>query len=323
MTWRDIAAALTMAVASTAATPPADETADALAVGDVPPPGAAEIVQMEDERYRRMTVPVTIMGEGPFRFMIDTGAEATVLSHTLADRLQLAGRKAATLVGMASSRPVETTRLPEISFGSRSRINALAVLVEGRNIGGADGILGLDSLQDSRVLLDFVDRRIHVANARDLGGNDGYDIVVRARRAGNQLIITRARLDRVRTAIVVDTGAQGSVGNAALARRLRRARQSGEAEMTDINGVQVAGLLRTVRSLDIGRARLADFEITFADSPLFAALELEDEPALVLGMNALRAFERVAIDFPTRRVLFDLPASAGMPPPERFGRLGG
>ncbi len=47
--------------------------------------------------------------------------------------------------------------------------------------------------------------------------------------------------------------------------------------------------------------------ITFADSPAFDALGLENRPALILGMDNLRILDRVAIDFDSRSVLFDLP----------------
>jgi len=32
---------------------------------------------------------------------------------------------------------------------------------------------------------------------------------------------------------------------------------------------------------------------------------------LILGMSSLRLFDRVAIDFESRQILFDLPGSAG------------
>ncbi len=283
---------------------------------------ATEILQMQDERYRRMTVPVTINGQGPFDFMIDTGAQATVLSHTLADQLQLTERQTATLVGMASRRQVETALLDEVTFGSHSHFGATAALVAGDNIGGADGILGLDSLQDRRVLLDFANREIEIAHDEDRRNNRGYEIVVRARRIEGQLIIARAEVDGVRTAVIVDTGAQGSVGNTMLFERMRRARDATDSEHTDINGVQATGLVRIARRLEMGRAELSNFPISFADSPTFAAMGLDAEPALILGMSELRLFDRVAIDFASRRVLFDLPDSARLPSRDHFTTFG-
>lgn len=271
------------------------------------PPSEVEVIELQRERFERLTVPVTIMGEGPFRFLIDTGAQATVVSRALADRLALTERAGATLVGMASSRRVETAVVPDLGLGSRLFTIRTAPLVEGTHIGDADGILGIDSLQDQRVLIDFANRRIAVADADTLGGNKGFDIVVRARERLGQLIIHRARVDGITTAIIVDTGAQGSIGNPALQARLRRANRRDDATITDVNGVQLTGEVRVVRRLEVDRMELSNVHLAFADSPTFRALGLDGRPAMVLGMAELRAFRRVAIDFSTSEILFDMP----------------
>jgi predicted aspartyl protease len=293
-----------LATAAAALVASSGVTAVALAETDSP---EIEVLALENERYRRMTVPVTIGEEGPFRFMIDTGAEATVLSLALADRLQLLERQPATLVGMASRREVETTAIADVGLGSRRFFIQAAPLVEGANIGGADGILGLDSLQNQRVLLDFEKMQILVADAEELGGNRGFDIIVKARRRLGQLIITEASLEGIRVAVIVDTGAQGSIGNLALFERLRRARRLEDTELTDINGAQLSGPVRVARELNVGRVSLRNIPVMFADSPPFRGLGLHDEPALILGISELRLFRRVAIDFSTQQVLFDLP----------------
>jgi predicted aspartyl protease len=310
MSWRPFAVAAALATSLTGA------------AAQAPPPvdPAVEVLAIDRERYERMTVPVTIQGQGPFDFMIDTGAQATVLSRALADRLMLHDRDTATLVGMASTRTVETTPIDDFNLGSRSFYIRQAPVVEGEHIGGADGILGLDSLQNQRVLLDFARREISVADAERLGGNRGYEIVVKARERLGQLIITTARLDGVQVDVIVDTGAQGSIGNLALLERLRRNRELAGTEMTDINGITMGGAVRVARQLELGRASVQNFPILFADSHAFRSLGLSDEPALILGMSELKLFRRVAIDFKTRRVLFDLPARVAFE--SRFGPLG-
>ncbi len=308
---------LTLATVATLAATGVSETEITAPVAEM----ATEVLVLQDEIYNRMTVPVMINGQGPFDFLVDTGAEASVLSHALADQLQLTDRDTATLVGMASERQVETAMIDEISFGRGIHRDATAALVEGDNIGGAHGILGLDTLQDRRVLLDFENRRMEVAHPDEPASNRGYDIVVRARRVAGQLIIARADIDGVRTAVIVDTGAQGSIGNTALQRRLRSNRNVFETEMTDINGVQATGMVRVARTLQMEQASINNFLIAFNDSPTFAAMGLQDEPALILGMSELRLFRRVAIDFASRRVLFDLPDNARLPDMTAFGRL--
>jgi predicted aspartyl protease len=301
MTWHLIAGLLL------AATPAPDPVP--LPAEPAPVPSAGELLALSAERYRRLTVPVTIQGQGPFRFMIDTGAQATVLSRSLADQLALTDRRPATLVGMASRVATETVAVADMQLGSRTFYVRTAPLVDGPNIGDADGILGLDSLQDQRVLFDFQQRSLLVADAPEKGGTRGFDIVVKAREKLGQLIITEAHLDGIAVAVIVDTGAQGSIGNPELLSRLRRARSLGETSLTDVNGIELAGEVRLGRELKLGSARLRNFPLMFADSPTFQVLGLSNKPALVLGMAELQLFGRVAIDFRSRRVLFDMPSN--------------
>jgi predicted aspartyl protease len=271
-------------------------------------PGTSEIVAGQIDRYERMTVPVTIGGQGPFRFMIDTGAQATVVTSALRDRLSLPSLGHAMLVGMVASKQVEVVRLDGLEFAARVFDAIHAPLLEEQHI-GADGILGLDSLQDLRVLIDFKKQNIAVDDSRALGGNRGYEIVVRARRKLGRLIITDAMVDGVRTAVIIDTGAQGSMGNLALQRRLR-AHRGLEVTTTDVTGAVTTSPVGFARTIEIGRMQLSGLPIAFADAPAFAALGLSAKPAMVLGMGDLRGFDRVAIDFADRTVLFDLPVGS-------------
>lgn len=284
----------------------------------IPAPAPAASVVAEDaadpiaefaidlDRYLRMTVPVTIAGAGPFRFLIDTGAQASVVTRRVTDALQLVPTGQAVLMAMGSSRVVQTIELDGLEFANRRLDGLTTPLLDARNV-GADGILGLDSLQNLLVLMDFREDRISVSDASGASdGGSGYEIVVRARRKLGQMIITDARIDGVRTAIVIDTGAVHSHGNAALRRKLR-ARHKDELFTTDVNGFVLRSDVALADTLHIGGLTMANVPIGYSDSPVFAQLGLEDRPTLILGMQNLRVFERVAIDFAGGRILFDLP----------------
>lgn len=270
-----------------------------------------EEIDLGFDRDRRYTLPVRINDTGPYNFMVDTGAEATVVSRTIADTLGLGGRKSATLVGMASRRLTETVEIDALTFGSRTVPVRAAPLVDATTLGSIDGILGLDILQNQRVLIDFEDGIIAVDDADQLGGNSGYEIVVRARERLGQLIITSARINNVRTAIIVDTGAQGSIGNLALQRRLP-GRTVGYQWSEDVNGVRRVNPMRIVDKLKLGNAELSNFPVAFTDAEPFRLLGLEDQPAMILGLHEMRMFRRVAIDFRTRRILFDMPRGVSL-----------
>ena len=134
----------------------------------------------------------------------------------------------------------------------------------------------------------------------------GFEIVVRAKQKLGQLLITNATIEGVRATVIIDTGAEASLANTALRDRIR-AKRATEISTTDVNGVELIGELSYVRSLNIEGLALQNVPLTFADTPAFAALGLENTPVLSLGMQHLKLFDRVAIDFSRQRILFDVP----------------
>jgi hypothetical protein len=125
-----------------------------------------DVLELENERYRRMTVPVTIGGEGPFRFMLDTGAQATVVSRALADRLALDNRKPAILVGMASRR---RSRPPDRDFalGSRQFYIRSAPVVEGATSAAPTASSGSTACRTSACCSTSSTNEIAIADAED------------------------------------------------------------------------------------------------------------------------------------------------------------
>lgn len=268
-----------------------------------------ELVAAYRDRFDRLTVPVRINGTGPYDFLVDTGAQATVVTARVTEALGLVPTGRATLVAMASRTQVETIALHGLEFAGRRFDNLITPLLRDRDI-GADGIIGLDSLQELRVIIDFRADTIAVSDS-PVTRNDGYEIVVRARRRFGQMIITDAMIDGVRSAIIIDTGSWHSVGNPALQRRLR-GRRGERVASTDVTGASLMTDPGVIGRLQIGPMGLENVPVGFTDSPAFAALGLAAKPALILGVGNLRPFERVAIDFASRKVLFDVPKGAGL-----------
>ena len=59
-----------------------------------------------------MTVPVVLSGQGPYRFLVDTGADRTALSREVADRLKLVRGQTARLHSVAGMQEVATADVP-------------------------------------------------------------------------------------------------------------------------------------------------------------------------------------------------------------------
>lgn len=280
-----------------------------------PSPAADDVVDLARDAYARMTVPVTVGTAagatlGPFKFLIDTGAERTVVARSVANAAQLVPNGKGMLVGVAGLREVDLVTVETITMGKRS-LFALNTPVLDANAIGADGIIGLDGLQGQRVLLDFDTNRLAVGDARSLGGDRGYEIIVRARRKGGQLIMTDAVIDGIRTEIVVDTGSDTSIGNPALERALARSHQEATVQLMSVTGQNATASVGLAKTLKLGELTLNNTLIAFTDAPPFDRLGLRKRPALLLGMAQLRLFHRVAIDFGTRRILFAVPDRVG------------
>lgn len=268
-----------------------------------------DVLKLQPQRDQRFSVPVMIDDKGPFRFMIDTGSQATAVSREITNALALPHIGRVNLLGMASLRQVDMAGITRLTVGRHHIDDIAAPVLERANI-GADGIIGLDALQDFRVLIDFRASSMAVEDMRGVRRPDaGFEIVVRAQPRMGQLLITNALVEGIRTTVIIDTGAETSMANPALREKLRRKREA-EIITTDVNGVDLVGHVAVVRNLKLASLNINNVPLAFADSPVFAALGLADSPALALGMQHLALFDRVAIDFARNRLLFDVPKSA-------------
>ncbi|MEO6433210.1 MAG: retroviral-like aspartic protease family protein [Sphingomicrobium sp.] len=281
----------------------------AIAITPAAEDAATQSLAFRTDLYDRMTVGVTIAGQGPFQFMVDTGADRSAVSRALADRLGLKARAPLTLHSAAGVTRVSTVRVPDMQFATRDKVNIDAPILEARDM-GADGILGVDALRTQRIILDFKAQRVFLTptSKRERRLEPG-EIVIRGTLRQGHLVVTDATMFGEHVTIVVDTGAQMSIGNPALFRLLRRARQVDsplEYEQIAVTGAPLKGQLYTVSTLEVNDVTLHDLSLMIADAQTFKVLGRTSTPTLLLGMNALRAFERVEIDLSQKRMRLKL-----------------
>lgn len=278
--------------------------AQALAAGS----GVESAVPTTNSESNLMMAQVSIAGAGPYRFIVDTAAERSVIDQDLARRLGLAQVGRARLMSLTSTREIAYVRLPDVSFieGRRTTLNAFTV--DGAYL-GAQGVLGIDALREQRVVFDFQGQQIRFAPAtsRQAPITDD-DVVVRARRRLGQLILTDADVNGAPIDVIVDTGLEVSLGNAAL-RRLLAARnnQFQRIQLVGVTGEALDADYTRIAQLRIGGFAFEGMTIAFADNYFFDRMGLRRRPALLLGMDMLRQFRYVAVDYPNLRAQFGLP----------------
>jgi predicted aspartyl protease len=281
---------------------------------ETPDVSSAEQFDLElGRRDTRMTVPVSIGGEGPFDFVIDTGAERTVISTGLAQRLRLQPGRDVTLHSMGGARMVPTVVIPSLALSSRRVTDIQAPALQEAFL-GAKGMLGVDSLQSQRVTFDFRNGTMSVVPSRAAPRTSSRDmIVVTARSRFGRLVLVDAKLDGQKVWVVIDTGSQVTVGNSVLREKLRKRGKLAPVipvELISVTGDKVAADYTRADELVLDNMTMTDMPIAFADIPPFEKLDLEDKPALLLGMDALQAFSVVSVDFAQRKVRFRMPDAA-------------
>jgi predicted aspartyl protease len=278
---------------------------DAVAgVPEIDKTSQAQDIRFRDANGDRMTVQVKLGGAGPYRFLVDTGADRSAVSSDLVSRLALTRTGSAELHSSSGVSTVKIARVPSLEFTQPSNKLIDAAVLEGANM-GADGIVGVDVLRSQRVQFDFEKKTMTVVPSvepdfRDEPGT----IVVEARRKNGRLILTNAIANGQDVTVVLDTGSEICVGNEALRQRLMGrnlvdARE--KVQLMSVTGQVISGDYMYIQDLRMGGVSLQNLAVVFVDAHTFKQLKLDKTPSLLLGMNAIRAFKKVSIDFANRK----------------------
>ena len=274
----------------------------------------ADDVKIRKDTSDRMTVPVTVGGTGPFRFLVDTGADRTAISSDVAARLGLDTSVQASLHSLTGMSTVQTATVSDLKLSQRDLKIVDAPILEARNM-GADGILGTDSLRSQRVVFDFQKNLMTIVPSEERIPREDGAIVVTGQLRNGRLIVTNAVADGNVITVVLDTGSEVSIGNDALRRRLGDAgliKSTGAVGLESVTGEILQGEYTFVKRLEVGDVNLANLAVVFADAHTFGRLGLDKRPALLLGMNALRAFKKVSIDFANKKLRVILPETGSI-----------
>ena len=284
-----------------AATDPAGTTT-------APPAPSGQTIQDGADAQRRMTLDVLIDGKGPFRFMVDTGADQSVVSSEVAMALGLVHGDDVVVQGISRALPAPTAELKNVVFGPIV-IDSLTVPVLPREWLGADGYLGLDVVDGRKVTFDFLHNQIKV-DSSDRYSNWFFssETIVRVNGSKGRLTAVNCSVDGVRAYAFVDSGAQVSIGNSHLFEAMK---ERGATYFTDltvpifgVTGGATPGRFTSVDSIRLGPLNFFHSTLVIADLQVFDVWGLSDKPALFIGMNFLRQTSAMTIDFGRKEFRF-------------------
>ncbi|MDB5457675.1 MAG: hypothetical protein JWP92_3260 [Caulobacter sp.] len=274
----------------------------------VPDPDAFDALRALDAAPR-LTVQVKINGQGPYAFLVDTGASGSVISRELVDRLNLTAHARTTVHGLAGTQLADTVMIDSVQVGRRTRRNIPMSVLPGRPI-GAIGLLGLEWLGSQGLILDFARKQMRLGSS--LPQDDGRTISVPARTRRNGLTLIDASFTGGSCLAFVDTGSSMTVGNLALLAAARRAKAVSEdwvdIELISATGQVFAGRLAALKTLTLGKMILRNVPVAFGPVHTFDYWGISAKPAILIGADVLRSFDSIALDFNRGAVHFRLQA---------------
>lgn len=266
---------------------------------DRPPDDEAILLAMptQQDQVGRIVAPVVINGRGPFHLLVDTGANSTTFSDSLVRELGIeAGAGASVFMNGVTGRAlVPAVSVDRLETGALVFTDQQVPIVDSHVMAGADGILGVAALTDRQLVVDFRRNRVSLGFSRKLPPTL---LRIKAKRLPSGLLTARAEVGGVRAIAIIDTGAERTLGNQALLRALDQSHRTPTnvtvlGTTTDVT----RGDLITVDSVRLGDVRVSNSHITFGDFHVFELCDLDDRPALLLGMDIIGRLDLFVIDF--------------------------
>lgn len=249
------------------------------------------------DRIGRVWAPVYINGMGPFRLVLDTGANRTAVIPALANRLGTPVESShVKLLGATGTSMVPIIRVDSIEVGDLW-LGDRRVAVVPDVFGGAEGVLGADGLSDKRVHIDFQNDQITIlrSSGRPLQSLGTTRVPVKVKHG--HLLMFDVRLAGIRTKAMLDTGAQTTIGNRSLRTALARKRQGVANEIIGVTLDVQSGETFLAPAVDIGGLTIRGMRVTFGDIYIFEAWKMTEEPALLIGMDIIGLLDTLIIDY--------------------------
>jgi hypothetical protein len=266
------------------------------------------------DQIGRIWAPVRINGRGPFRLVLDTGASSSGVTAMVAVALGLSTTDSPPVLlrGVTGEATVPTIRVDTLSVGDLAVDSPLLPIVPDA-LGGAQGVLGSEGLKNKRIFIDFRHDKIVITYSRDEHSPHGF-YTVPFRLVRGQLIVIDAMVGPVHTHAVLDTGGQTTIGNVALRNALNEHNFSYHGRPDRIIGATLdeqRGEIIEAPAIAMGQIAIRDSGVTFADLYIFKHWKMLNEPALMIGMDALGTLDTLIIDYRRKELQIRTASSRG------------
>jgi predicted aspartyl protease len=240
-----------------------------------------------------------VNGKGPYRFIVDTGANESTISPQLATTLGLAPSigQSFQVTGVTGTATVPSVPIESLRAGALVIVHSQLPVIWSPIMTGADGILGAAGLAQDSLFVDFLHNTvvIHTADGASIPGGDAR---MHATRLSSGLLSVPGEVGGVPVDAIIDTGSPQTLGNMALYRALySRPGPGGQAKVYGVTKQVRPGNVKVAPTVDLGAIRIGNAVLVYGDFPIFKVWGLTQHPAIILGMDVLGSVDAFTIDF--------------------------
>lgn len=266
------------------------------------------------------TIPGFVNGNGPFRFILDTGADGSAVYQWFAQRAHLSKGKLRDVDGQTGNVSSPTYSLKSLSIDGHAIHNIIVDSLPNRHDTGIEaGVAGNDLMDGTIAIFDFPCRTVELrqkpVDVHAIVSNKS--VMVQGGSAGDSTLLTLpVTVGSVEGTAYLDTGSRDtriSPGFAAAAHVDPSSSAFRDADL--IFGVKSKGTASRIGP--IGSVQFAGMTVTRAearviDLPLFGPFRPGGPPAMILGMDLMRGY-RLVYDHEAKHFWFT-PSSCNLVP---------
>jgi predicted aspartyl protease len=256
------------------------------------------VAPTQRDQIGRIWAPVWINGKGPYRLVLDTGANRSGVTTQVAELLGIALNQSSPVLlrGVNGIVTVPTIRVDSMTVGDLTLSPATLPIVTDA-MGGAQGVLATDEFTDQRISIDFRHDRIDIRHSRN--ERAPYDFVtIPLEHSETGLLVFHALVGGLRAQAIIDTGAQRTIGNLAMRDALvRRHEQGYSVQIFDVTAEAQSGESYPSPPITLESIKILDARIAYGDMHIFGHWHLTKKPALLIGMDVIGLLDTFIIDY--------------------------
>ena len=268
---------------------------------DAPVAGATSVAaSTRNDTAGRAVALIHINGQGPFRFIIDTGANRSVVSQALANRLGLTPSGEGVVHSIDGAELAPLVNVDSLSFGALRLSGGETPVLDSPMLDGEHGLLGVDGMVGRMLHVDFTRHCVEIYENAGQMPLQGW-LSVPARMRFGSLLMVPGEIQGVHVNVLIDTGSNISLAN----ERFRDALTGVAARSVEWHGghaftggrpIVLTQSVWTPR-LRLGRTVVDGVVSYVGDFHIFDLWGLRDEPTLLIGMDVLAHSREMAIDY--------------------------